>query len=431
MQLLTYDILYYIYVLIFGIYVSFRLALGSLCLKAWRLFAASCPILLLFQGVSLYLWNMDTVRLLYPLIVHLPVILILALLMKIRLITALSAVIISYSLCQLLRWVGLVIGCFTLTPAAVLILHLSACQLLLFLLDKYCLDAVCDVISSSPRLLSRFSALPALYYIFEYFMLYTSRRYAGVLAFHELLPTAMVLFYILFVIAYQREMEKHRQAKQQTAELELRFAYAAQEISALRAIEERTAIYRHDLRHHMMIIDSLLSAGKQTQASQYISKVKQEMDQLVPARHCANETVNLLLSAFENKAHHAGVRMRIKAALPETLTLPDTELCTLFSNALENALNAALRLPQTADRFIDVFCDIRQNNLVCEIKNSFEGQIAMKNGIPAPQGHSRHYGCRSIQSIVQRRKGVCTFDASSGIFTLRIAVPLDTASPAA
>ena len=72
MQKNMYDILYYIYVLFFGVYISVRLACGSVGPKERRLISVLCPVLLMAQGIFLQLWGIDTVQKLYPAIVHLP-----------------------------------------------------------------------------------------------------------------------------------------------------------------------------------------------------------------------------------------------------------------------------------------------------------------------------------------------------------------------
>lgn len=422
--MLIYDILHYIYVFLFGAYVSLRIALGAFTLKEWRLWATACPVLLILQGVLLLAQGIERVWALYPLLVHLPLLLILVLFCRTDWYKAAVSIAIAYALCQLLRWAGLVISLPGLPPAFTLFFHLTICHALFLLLDRFALGVLHDVLSSSAANRSGFGLLPMIYYLYDYFMRYTQQRYAGNEVFRELMPTAMVLIFILFAIAYQRELSRSNQAQCQAAALELELKCAQHEIAALRSIEEKTAIYRHDLRHHLSMLGSLLASDRQAQALAYIRSAESEIDALVPTRHCENETVNLLLSAFQSKAAKRGVRVSVKAALPKTLPLPDTELCTLLLNGLENACEAAAALPWDADRAVCVLIHIRQGNLLIEIKNPFTGEIAMQDGLPLSEKQGQHYGCRSIQSIVQRRRGICTFHAQSGVFTLRIAIPL-------
>ena len=111
--------------------------------------------------------------------------------------------------------------------------------------------------------------------------------------------------------------------------------------------------------------------------------------------------------------------MSVKAQLPQKLSLPNTELCSLLSNGLENALHAAAKLEPT-QRWVDFYCDIHVNKLLIEIKNPYLGEIQLQDGIPISSQSGHGYGCRSIQSIVEQHHGLYSFEAENGIFTLRI-----------
>jgi len=194
MQPAIYDLLYYTYILIFGVYSAMKLACGCFARKQGSLFALLCPALLLVQAVLLEFLGIEWIWRLYPLITHLPIVLALILFLHVKWGAALLSIIISYSLCQLMRWIGLVVGIFCRMPVVTLVIHLSLCMILFFLLDRYCLRSIHDVFCCSGKLFPVFGALPVLYYIYEYFMIYTQRRYADIEAFQELLPTAMLLF---------------------------------------------------------------------------------------------------------------------------------------------------------------------------------------------------------------------------------------------
>lgn len=418
------NLLYYIYVLLFGTYVSLRIAAGAFSSKEWRLLTVACPALLILQGVLLQTQGIDRVWALYPLLTHLPLLLMLVLFCHTDGCSAAVSVAIAYALCQLLRWLGLLIGTLRLPAPVTLALHLSACHALLLLLDRFALEAIHDVLASDASSRVGFGLLPVLYYLYDYFMLYTHQRYAGAEVLRELIPTAMVLTFLLFSIAYRRELDRRSQAQGQAAALELELTCAQHEIASLRAVEEQTAIYRHDLRHHLSMLGSLIASDRQEQALAYIRSAQSEIDALAPVRRCENETVNLLLSAMEGKAAARGVRLSVRAALPENLPLPDTELCALLLNGLENACEAAAALPGDASRCVDVLLDVRQGNLLLEIRNPYAGEVAMRDGLPVSERPGQHYGCRSIQSIVSKRRGVCSFAAQGGVFTLRAAIPL-------
>jgi undecaprenyl-diphosphatase UppP len=84
-------------------------------------------------------------------------------------------------------------------------------------------------------------------------------------------------------------------ADEQSFILKMKLDHAGQEMEALRVVEEQTSIYRHDMRHHLCMISSLLSAGRTEQATEYIRAMVSQIESIVPQRYCENDTVNLLL----------------------------------------------------------------------------------------------------------------------------------------
>lgn len=131
----------------------------------------------------------------------------------------------------------------------------------------------------------------------------------------------------------------------------------------------------------------------------------------------------LFLPAFHLQSQRQGAVLTVDASLPNDVAISDTELCSLLSNGLENALHAVADLP--ADRKqISLYCGVRQNKLLIEIRNPCAGPIAMRDGLPISDLEGHGYGCRSIQAIAQRNGGLCVFSAQQGQFLLQIMLPV-------
>ena len=173
------------------------------------------------------------------------------------------------------------------------------------------------------------------------------------------------------------------------------------------------------------MLEGLLSAGKPDQAEQYIRKVQSDVEAITPRRYCENELVNLLCSSFAEKAQHIGAQLDVDAKLPAALSIPETELCAVLSNALENALRAVGELPE-GQRTVTLYCGIRLGKLLIEVKNPYAGELAMQNGRPVSSRLGHGYGCRSIQTIAARSGGLCEFRAENGVFCLQIVLPVVT-----
>ena len=209
----------------------------------------------------------------------------------------------------------------------------------------------------------------------------------------------------------------------QNSMLEAGLKQSQTEMDALRRSEVQTAVYQHDMRHHLNMIDGLLAAGRPQQAEEYIKKVQADIETVTPRRFCENELVNLLCSSFAGKAERMGVRLTVEAALPQVISIPDTELCSVLSNGLENALRAVTSLPE-GERWVSLYCGVRLGKLLLEIRNPCGERVVMRGGIPVSQREGHGYGCRSIQTIAQRRGGLCVFRMEEDVFLLQFMLPV-------
>lgn len=418
-------------VLIYGLFLSTAIAGGCQNRRQQRLIAALIPVFLLIQSAFWLLLGVATAKQFYPLIVHLPLALVLIFALKKPVWESIISTCTAYLCCQLPRWVDLFAAAVTRSPLVGEITYTIAIVPSYLLLRRYFTDAAHTAMTCSPTAPLLFGSLPVAYYIFDYATtIYSDLLYSSFYVLAEFLPTALIIFYVAFLTAYQTQLRNGAEAEMQRSLLEAELKQSQAEIDALRLAERQTTVYRHDMRHHLNMIEGLLSTGQPQEAAEYIQRVQADIAAITPQRFCENALVNLLCSSYCNKAEGLGVRLTVEAKLPPELPISDTELCSVLSNALENALRAAAELPP-GQRTAELHCGVRLNKLLVEVKNSYTGEITFQNGLPVSGRAGHGYGCRSIQAIAQRHGGLCEFRAVGGIFQLRLAIPIGTTQPTA
>ena len=417
-------VLNYGLVLIYGLFLSSHIAGGWTTHRQKRLIWILCPLFLLIQTPCWLILGESTTKQLYPVIVHLPLVLILIFALKKTTGIAIVSVCTAYLCCQLPRWVNLSVTAFTRSPLAGELSYTLVIYPVFLLLCRYFVRPAYSAMTISRPSLVLFGSLPVAYYIFDYAtIIYSDALSMGIQAINEFLPTALIIFYVMFLSAYHKQMQTRADADLQRSMLEAELKQAEIEVKSLRSMETQVAVYQHDMRHHLTAIDGFLAADQPQLAKEYIKKVQADVDAITPKRFCENELVNLLCSSFAHKANTAGIRLTVDAKLPKTLSLPDTELCSLLSNGLENALHAVGALDEDR-QWVELYCGIRLNKLLVEIKNPYSGQITMREGLPISGRDGHGYGCHSIRSIAERHHGLFSFEPQNGVFTLRVILPL-------
>ena len=411
-------------VLLFGIVISLEIAGEGNVTKYKKLIGTLFLALLLLQGIFVLLFDTSTVEKLYPLITHLPLVLVLTVLFEKSIGISIISVCTAYLCCQIPNWGNIAVYAYTDSILISEVVYNALLLLTYVFLHRYVVQATYNVMAYSRRSLLLFGGLPLTYYVFDYTTtVYSNILYNSNSVLIEFLPTVLILFYVLFITAYHFQMQQYAQEELRNSILEINQKEALTEISMLRQAEMRAAIYQHDMRHHLMMIDGFLQANQPEQASSYIHKTEEDLIAFVPKRFCKNESVNLICSFFSGKAEQLGISIQTDIRLPDPLPVSDTELCAILSNGLENALNA-VSLTQFSKKYIKLYCDIRQNNLLIEILNPYEGDCIIKDGIPVSDTPGHGYGCRSIQAIAEHHKGLAIFHAEDGLFTARVALPI-------
>lgn len=274
-----------------------------------------------------------------------------------------------------------------------------------------------------------FSLVPVAYYI--YILAYMNvdisslDSRSGFLV--RLLPNLEVFgFYFLLPYIYKTLREKMVLKSARNA-LKKTLSSSEDQIALLNETNQQMAVYRHDVRHHINLLNGLLADGKIEQAQEVLNTSMADLDAITPKRYCENEILNLLCASYDSKAKRVGVQIKINALLPKEVPLSDTELCSVVSNGLENALRAASQ-PEVADQWVGFSCYVRQGNIFMLIQNPYAGQVVIRDGLPVSSREGHGYGCYSIQAITQRNGGLCSFEAENGVFSLRLSFPMGAVS---
>ena len=392
--------------------------------KKQILFWCFAFLLPLVQGAVYFLYGGEILRQVYPLVVHLPLMLVLWFLSR-KPVWSLLCVFFAYLCCQLRRWLALLVvtlasGGETLQYVAQLVITVP---LAVFLLKVFA-PAVRGLHMQSMRTQLRFGMIPAIYYGFDYLtVVYTDLLLSGNPVAVEFMPFVCCSAYLVFILYSSYQTQKHFRLQQTKKVLDTQLNQSVREISALRESQVLAQQYRHDLRHHLQYVAACIENGQSEQAKSYIAGICQEIDMQKVRHYCENEAANLILSAFADRAKKAGIGMNITGALPAFIPISDRDLCVLLSNALENALHACQRLGLSKEaRTIDVHFFDREGKLFLQITNPCQEDILFENGIPVSNQRNHGIGVQSICAIVERYGGVHTFTVQDGNFILRLSL---------
>lgn len=411
-------------VAVFGMILS-----ASFCDICWNrkkqiAMAGSMVGLLAVQGIIIYFMETEMVRLLYPVITHLPLMLILWGLTKQRL-WSVAAVFTAYLCCQVRRWLALLMT--AMLCGDTLIQQVSELLItipLLLCLLKYISPAVRTISYSTTWVQSQFCLIPAVYYIFDYLtQIYTDLLVKGNPVVAEFMSFVCCVAYLVFILRSSEEKWIRNQLELTQDSLNLQISQAVREIDTLRESQQKTKEYRHDLRHHMQYLSTCIENGKLEHAKDYIQGICTEIESSKVITFCENEAANLIFSAFAGRMKEHDIAISIKAQILRNIHISESDLCVLLSNALENALHACRRLKEKGrEAVVEVSAFEKNGKLFLQIINSCDSDITFVQGIPVTNQPDHGIGVRSICALVERYEGIYTFEVVDDKFILRVSL---------
>ena len=191
---------------------------------------------------------------------------------------------------------------------------------------------------------------------------------------------------------------------------------------ALRGKLEQGRRYRHDMRHHLQVLEGLFSQARSQEGLEYISALNGQLNELAPEVCCANVAVNALLRAYLGKARACGCQVEVKADIPECCPVDELDLCVILANGLENAIHACQKNEAADAKWIKISVAAHENGVITlKIENPCQEDIAFgPDGLPKVRPSEEHgIGLKSVKTMVNHYGGILACERTDGVFLLK------------
>ena len=140
-----------------------------------------------------------------------------------------------------------------------------------------------------------------------------------------------------------------------------------------------------------------------------------ESDRVLPL--CSNAAIDAIAQHYAALARQNAIDLRIDIKLPEPLLFSEGDLCVVFGNLFENAVEACLR-QNGANPFISVKLGISgKGSVVISIKNSYDHIICKKDDVfMSSKRHAEGIGIHSVRRITEKYSGFAKFNYDPHVF---------------
>ncbi len=192
--------------------------------------------------------------------------------------------------------------------------------------------------------------------------------------------------------------------------------------------QEETRRFRHDVMNNLACVSALLQEGKQGEAERYLGNMLGEIHAFSPKVITGDEMLDCIISVKWEQMVEEGIVFKADGVLDRGLNWEPIDICTVFSNALDNAIEACQKVSGKKEILLSL--KRTKNFYYIEIKNSMNKELVniddIRSGKPFTTKKAKDihgFGLESIKKIVHNHNGELELVTDEEYFILRIIIP--------
>ena len=188
----------------------------------------------------------------------------------------------------------------------------------------------------------------------------------------------------------------------------------------LRTSIEQTRHARHDMRHHLHILQSFAAQEKWESLTEYLEKMQGSIPDMTLCL-CQNTAVDSVAGYFAGLYREYDIPLTFKLDLPALLPVPETDLCSVLSNLLENAMEAGLRTdPKRRQTTVQAHSH-SGHMILLSTENAYDGKVREKDGIfLSSKRPGEGVGLQAVRHTAEKNGGYIRFHYGDGIFAVNV-----------
>lgn len=242
-----------------------------------------------------------------------------------------------------------------------------------------------------------------------------------------LFPIFLQLFLIASIVIYEKYLYvrmSQEEAHIQEVVTDLKLKNLKNQLSA----EDDLRILTHDMKNHFIAIKKIAENSNTTKINDYINGLLKSIDTSNKYIETGNELLDGFLSQKMAEAEKSDIEFSIILDFRPAAFISDVDICTIFGNAIDNSIEACMKIDNPSDRYISIHSSYIAGQVVITFTNSYSGSISKVNDFPVTTKKSsaiHGFGLPSINKAIQKYDGVISINLDAkNKFILTVMIPI-------
>ena len=226
---------------------------------------------------------------------------------------------------------------------------------------------------------------------------------------------------VLVLYLYERQAE-------QSAQLRMREQYERHLKSQVKHLDEillkqeELRRVRHDMNNQLVAIQGYFHEGDIAGGEAYVTSLLQNLQTPSSRIRTGNSALDAILSTKKALAESKGITVDMEVQISDQLPLEPVDVCVIFGNALDNAIEACDRITQ-GEKKINLVLVQREGKLLCHLTNTAPINSSKDFSITSKSDKKNHgFGLVNLRESLEKYDCEPTITYKDGQFSLKFVV---------
>lgn len=183
-------------------------------------------------------------------------------------------------------------------------------------------------------------------------------------------------------------------------------------------------IQYHDLKHQIAGLRAETDANRR---KEWLDTMERELDQNRLISQTGNQVLDTILAGKFINCRRQMIKLTCVADGKLLEFIHVTDLCTIFGNALDNAIESVTMESDPDKRLIHVSVSAQKGFLIIQMENYCGQEVIIENGLPRTTKSDKKnhgFGLKSIRNSAKKYGGTISIAVNRGWFELKIIIPM-------
>lgn len=225
---------------------------------------------------------------------------------------------------------------------------------------------------------------------------------------------------IMIISTAERSLKEKNKSQEAYLAAELEY------IGQYKKTQVETKAFRHDIKNNLAMTQMMLESGHTDEAREHISDMLGRVSALSPKYVTGDEMLDLIISMKADKMDEMNIKFTLDGVTDGGLNIKPMDMCSVFANALDNAIEAASKCE---DPFVTFNIKRTDKFFVIKITNSAAkkidaGKLLATSGYTSKSDKDHHgFGLMNVRRTVEDYDGILKAESEDKSFTLSIMLP--------